>query len=151
MSEAFAHDPERAIGSHHHRVGVAPVDGEPALAEKLLELLVPRCAERVKPVSRPPGANAQRSGEHVQVAPSPQPGECCVAVMLRQAQQEDTRWLVTVWSKTIAGLYGPILALVVVATAVAFWSMKAATRYHESGVCGRYKCGARVGELLAYR
>ena len=31
-------------------------------------------------------------------------------------------WWGTVWSKTIAWLYGPIVALVVVATAVAFWS-----------------------------
>ena len=31
-------------------------------------------------------------------------------------------WWGTLWSKTIAWLYGPIVVLVVVATAVAFWS-----------------------------
>jgi len=31
-------------------------------------------------------------------------------------------WWGTAWSTTIAGLYGPIVVLVVVATAVAYWS-----------------------------
>ena len=31
-------------------------------------------------------------------------------------------WWGTLWSNTIAWLYGPIVALVVAATAVAFWS-----------------------------